>query len=94
MTPAPKDPRVGRSLTEVVHRRTLRAAVLAADPNADALDEDTLDAVVDRAFSAFTITAISYSPKRRSYQIAMKSPLGGTTMHLKAHQVVELERPL
>ena len=92
MKPAPKDPRVGRALTDVVHRHVLRGALLSADPNAVALDEGTLDAVVARAFSAFTVTAISYSRKKRSYQIAMKGPSGGGTMHLKAHQVVELER--
>lgn len=87
--PTQADHRVGLPLTQVVKPSVLRRAVVLADPNAVTLDEAELDALAERVFQGLKVTAISYSPRKRSYQIAVKGPRGGNTMHLKEGQVLE-----
>jgi hypothetical protein len=88
LTPTTPDPRVGLPLTEVVKLSHLRAAVILSDPNAVGLPEDELEDLTRRRFGTLYVTAVSYSPKKRSYQIAVKGPRGGHTMHLKEDQVL------
>ena len=87
-TPAP-DPRIGRTLHEVLHPSTMLDAVrtaIAADSGPDSVPSlEVLTKVAERQFSAMKITALSYSPKKRRYQVAVRiagpKPRGGT-MHL------------
>jgi len=83
------DPRIGQTLYDTLNPSYMLSAVIAAIshergpgimPEHDALAEITRD-----RFSNAVITAMSYSPKRRQYQVAVR--VGGSrprneTMHL------------
>ena len=86
---APRDPRIGRTLHEVLHPSTMLYAVRAAIEAESGRDSvpgvDVLTKLAERQFGRMTITALSYSPKKRRYQVAVRidgpKPRGGT-MHL------------
>lgn len=86
---AQRDPRIGRTLHEVLHPSTMLDAVrsaIEAESGRDGVPGlDVLDKVAERQFGAMTITALSYSPKKRRYQVAVR--IAGpkpraATMHL------------
>ena len=86
---AHRDQRVGLPLPQVVRADVLRGAVLRADPNAAMFTEDELTDFAQRAFAQVRVTAISYSARKGSYQIAYKGPRAAGTMHLKRADVLE-----
>lgn len=87
MSTPQRDPRVGRPLTEVIERATLRSAAISANPHAATLERSVLDAFTERVFAGIIVTAISVSPRRGTVQLATRGPRGTTTMHLNTADI-------
>ena len=92
--PPTRDRRIGLTLDQVIRAETLRVAILHADPNTINLPSEDLDAMIPRIYGGMTVTAISYSKKKGSYQIAFKGGREGCgTMHISAREVLPEPAP-
>lgn len=78
----------GQSLADVVHPDQLRAVARSAVVKAGAtkalasLSDDALEKLGRECLRSHVVTAASYSPKKRTVQVAVKCEKGAYTLHL------------
>ena len=84
------DARIGQTLHDVLEPSymidTVAASISAATGEESVPGLDSLAAIAQREFGRMTITAMSYSPKRRRYQVAVRidgERAVGATYHLR-----------